>query len=175
MTVSGRGACSGAAGRTRRGIEGGSPRGHRHGLPSARPPTRGRPPSLLSGPPLGHAYVWGALPGTGLGGTPVGSPGLTAQSRRPGAPPCVPVPSPARPVPPSRPRSVGAALPASPGTPAPGWSCGGVTAGRGPSSQSGAVSLVFCVDSIPRLCSSGFFKLHFLRVRMEGLHFLRDN
>lgn len=117
MTVSGRGACSGAAGRARRGIEGGSPRGHRQGLPSARPPTRGRPPSLLSGPPLGHAYVWGALPRTGLRGTPVGSPGLTAQSRPPGAPPRVPVPSPARPVPPSRPRSVGAALPASPGTP----------------------------------------------------------
>lgn len=112
-----------------------------------------RPPSLLSGP-LGHAQVWGAPPRTGLRGTPVGTPGpdCTKPAAWSSAPrPC---PLPRAPGNPSSPRSVRAALPASPGTPAPGWGCGGVAAGRGPSSQSGAVSLVFCVDSIPRLCSS---------------------
>lgn len=34
MMVSGRGACSRDAGRARRGVGGGSPRGHQHGLPS---------------------------------------------------------------------------------------------------------------------------------------------
>lgn len=127
-----------------------------------------RPPSLLSGPPLGHAQVWGAPPRTGLRGTPVGTPGpdCTKPAAWSSAPrPC---PLPRAPGTPSSPRSVRAALPASPGTPAPGWGCGGVAAGRGPSSQSGAVSLVFCVDSIPRLCSSCSWSSTFSGFKWKG-------
>lgn len=107
MTVGGPGTCGGAAGRARRGggrappgALGGCLRGQGHGLPGFAIVARGCPPALLlSGPPHGHAEVWGALLRAGPRGSPVGTRGLTAQSRRPGAPPRVPVPSPARPVP----------------------------------------------------------------------------
>lgn len=147
----------GAAGRSRgSGYLGWLPAGTRT-RPSLAVVSRGHAPSLVSGPLLGHAQVWVALSRTCPRGTPVATRGLTAQSRRSGAPPPRPRPLPRSlgSPPPSRPRSVCSALSASPRTPPPGWGCGGVPAGWGPSSQSGAVSLVFCVDSIPPLCSLG--------------------
>lgn len=146
-----------------------------------RPTTRLRdrgPGTPARAPPLGSsARARGGLGCTASGRSP------RNPSRYPG-PDCTkpaawssaprPRPLPRSPGPPSGGRrSVCAALPASPGTPPLGWGCGGVTAGRGPSSQSGAVSLVSCVDSIPRLCSPGSLSATFLGVQMERLRLAR--
>lgn len=104
MTVSGPGACRGAAGRARRGVEGGgSPRGHRHGLPGGR--VSGTPARLRSSRVLLSATRRFGVRRLGpVSEEPQSAPpGLTAQSRRPGAPPHDPVPSPALPVPPLAP------------------------------------------------------------------------
>lgn len=183
MTVGGPGTCGGAAGRARRG-GGRAPPGALGGWLSAGTgtrPTRLRdrgPGTPARAPPLGSsARARGGLGCTASGRSP------RNPSRYPG-PDCTkpaawssaprPRPLPRSPGPPSGGRrSVCAALPASPGTPPLGWGCGGVTAGGGPSSQSGAVSLVSCVDSIPRLCSRGSLSATFLGVQMERLRLAR--
>lgn len=168
----------GAAGRSRgSGYLGWLPAGTRT-RPSLAVVSRGHAPSLVSGPLLGHAQVWVALSRTCPRGTPVATRGLTAQSRRSGAPPPRPRPLP---------RSLGVSPP--PFSPEVCLLCAfsltqDPTARVGLRRSSCWLGSKFaerrCLARVlrglhPSPLFAGFSQRHFLGVQMKELHFLGDS